>query len=345
MTKLERQLELEKHNVEQLEMKQRDLIVQLDNLAQRETEVHEQAAKYEKELTILKHGYKEVQRKAENESELRRKTEKLLTDVKKRLDDEQSKRTREMNNNQQHNDKINMLEKQVSVQSEPSCARRCCYVFQVSELQEKLKVETENCQRLRKQAAELTMAKSASEQMAGEFQTLLKTLQLQRDSLQAEVASLQGQLTQEKSSRTQASDHQQVLENRIQSLHAELEQNKQRESKVAVDNMQLVERISSLEKECAGLELELKAAENRYQQEVKAHEETEKSRMLNKEEANLEVVKGENKIFSVESNPTLYFYAELLEVLNLGNNTYALVLQHSNCVLSSCTFALLCCRL
>lgn len=56
--------------------------------------------------------------------------------------------------------------------------------------------------------------------------------------------------------------------------------------------MQLVERISTLEKECAGLELELKAAQNRYQQEVKAHEETERSRMLNKEEANLEVVKG-----------------------------------------------------
>lgn len=102
----------------------------------------------------------------------------------------------------------------------------------MSELQEKLKVETENCQRLRKQAAELTMAKSASEQMAGEFQTMLQTLQLQRDSLQAEVASLQGQLTQEKSSRTQASDQQQVLEAKIQSLHGELDQSRQRESKV-----------------------------------------------------------------------------------------------------------------
>lgn len=114
VSKLERLLDLEKRSVEQLELKQRDLIAQLDSLAQRESEMHDQAAKYEKELTILKHGYKEVQRKAENESELRRKTEKLLADVKKRLDDEQSKRTREMNNNQQHNDKINMLEKQVS---------------------------------------------------------------------------------------------------------------------------------------------------------------------------------------------------------------------------------------
>ncbi|XP_025829479.1 rho-associated protein kinase 2 isoform X2 [Agrilus planipennis] len=274
VSKLEKLLEQERNNVESLEQKQRILITQLDNLAQRENELRDEASKYEKELTILRHTYKEVQRKAENESELRRKTEKLLSDLKKRLEEEQSKRTREMNNNQQHNDKINVLEKQIG------------------ELQEKLKVETESCQRLRKQAAELTMAKSTSEQKAGEYQTLLQTVQLQRDAFQAEVASLQGQLTQEKSSRTQASDQQIVLENKIQTLLNELEQNRQREAKMVTDNSQLCEKISALEKECASLELELKAAQNRYQQEVRAHEETERSRMLNKEEANLEVVKA-----------------------------------------------------
>jgi hypothetical protein len=40
----------------------------------------------------------------------------------------------------------------------------------------------------------------------------------------------------------------------------------------------------------------LKASENRYQQEVRAHEETERSRLVSKEEANLEVVKGEKSI-------------------------------------------------
>ena len=54
----------------------------------------------------------------------------------------------------------------------------------------------------------------------------------------------------------------------------------------------LNEKVSSLEKECASLELELKAANNRYQQEVRAHEETERNRLVSKEEANLEVVKG-----------------------------------------------------
>jgi len=69
-----------------------------------------------------------------------------------------------------------------------------------------------------------------------------------------------------------------------------------REGKLTEDNRQLSERVSSLEKECASLSLELKATENRYQQEVRAHEETERSRLVSKEEANLEVVKGEKSI-------------------------------------------------
>lgn len=279
VSKLEMLLEREKSNVDALESKQRVLIAQLDNLAQREMEVREEATKYEKELTLLRHNYKEIQRKVDNESDLRRKTEKMLAELKKRLEEEQNKRRRIMNNNQQHNDKINMLEKQLM------------------DVQEKLKVETDNCQRLRKQAAELTMAKSTSEQMAGEYQAMLQSLQSQRDALQAEVAGLQGQLTQEKSCLSQASDQKLALENKIESLSGELERSLQREEKVAVDNAQLTERISTLEKECAGLALELKAAQNRYQQEVRAHEETERNRMLNKEEANLEVVKGEMDSF------------------------------------------------
>lgn len=44
---------------------------------------------------------------------MRRKTEALLQELKRKLDEEQNKRTKEMNNNQQYNEKINALEKQV----------------------------------------------------------------------------------------------------------------------------------------------------------------------------------------------------------------------------------------
>lgn len=274
VNELENLLEQERLNVENLETKTKILVAQLDTLARRESELREDTIKSEKEITILKHNVKEIQRKADNESELRRKTEAILNDFKKRLEDEQNKRTREMNNNQQHNEKINQLEKQVA------------------DMQEKFKSENENVQRLRKQAAELTVAKSASEQMAGELQSMLATLQSQRDTLQQEVATLQGQLSQERSSRNQASDQQLELEGKLQSLHSELDRCRLREEKLTTDNRQLSERVSNLEKECASLGLELKAAQNRYHQEVRAHEETERSRLMSKEEANLEVVKA-----------------------------------------------------
>lgn len=71
-----------------------------------------------------------------------------------------------------------------------------------------------------------------------------------------------------------------------------MERSAQRESKLTEDNRQLTERVSALEKECASLALELKAAQNRYQQEVRSHQETERRGLVTKEEANLEVVKG-----------------------------------------------------
>ncbi|CAG9814090.1 unnamed protein product [Phaedon cochleariae] len=284
VTRLESLLEQEKLNVDTLENKQRSLLAQLETIAQRETDVREEMTKYEKELMILRHNYKEVQRKAEYEIDLRKNTEKYLSELKKRFDEEQSKRMRELNNSQQHNDKIQVLEKQVN------------------DMQEKLKTETENCQKLRKQANELRIEKSNSEDKLTEYQSMLQSLQNQRDGLQIEVASLQDQLSQEKKSRAQAFDQQLVLENKYQCLTAEMDRVRQKEMKTSADNTQLTEKISSLEKECASLDLELKAVKNRYHQEVKAHEETEKSRVLNKEEANLEVVKALQSKLNDEKN-------------------------------------------
>lgn len=83
-------------------------------------------------------------------------------------------------------------------------------------------------------------------------------------------------------------------------MHLELERSREKEDKATLDNRQLNERVSALEKEAASLTLELKAAQARYNQEVVAHQETERSRILSKEEANLEVVKGTCRNFCME---------------------------------------------
>lgn len=274
ITALERELEKERKNVEILEGRQKNLISQLEISNHRETELRQEISALEKSLALLKHELKEWQRKADNEVEQRKKMETNLQEVRRKFEDEHNKRTREMNNNQQVSDKITVLEKQIT------------------EKQEKLKNETETNSRLRKQVAELLAAKNSSEQITTDLQRMLDSSQSQRDSLQREVVSLQGQLSQEKSAHSHAAELQKELEERLGSMAHELERGLKRESKLSEDNRHLSEKVSCLEKECAGLGLELKAAQNRYQQEARAHEETQKSRMHSNQQANMEVVKA-----------------------------------------------------
>lgn len=273
--RLEKLLERERSHIESLEKHEKNLRSQLDKATQHEREITAQITNYDKELTMLKHNYRDAQRKIENEIEQRKKTENMLNETKKRLDDEQSKRTKEMSNNQQQNDKINMLEKQLV------------------DLREKFKNETDSNQKLKKHLTELRMIQNDSEEKSAGLQSIIAGLQAQRDVLHQEVANLQTRLAQERSARAQSIENEKELEIKILSLNAELERYAQREQQSIQDNQTLNERISDLEKENASMNLELKNTQNRYNQEVKAHRETEKSRLMSKEEANMQEVKGE----------------------------------------------------
>ncbi|XP_072750269.1 rho-associated, coiled-coil containing protein kinase 2 isoform X1 [Anoplolepis gracilipes] len=285
ISQLENLLDRERRQVETMESRQKALNMQLEAMTCREAELREEIGRADKELTLLRHNYKEAQRRFEHETETRRKAESLLVEVKKKFDEEQTRRARDVSNSQQTSERVTTLEKQIK------------------EMQCKLERETETVTRLRKQATEVTVARQAAEQMASELQVARAQLQAQRDNLQQEVATLQGQLSKERSSRSQASLLTAELETRLSALHLELERSREKEEKATLDNRQLNERISALEKEAASLTLELKAAQARYNQEVVAHQETERSRILSKEEANLEVVKGQkNGIFEAKLN-------------------------------------------
>ncbi|XP_015109707.1 rho-associated protein kinase 1 isoform X1 [Diachasma alloeum] len=285
ISQLESLLERERRQVETLEARHHALTSQMEAITRRESELRGEAARADKELTILRHTYKEVQRRVEHETEARRKAENLLADLKKKFDEEQSRRQRDASNSHLTSERVLTLEKQIK------------------EMQSKLERETESASRMRKQATEVTVARQTAKQMANELQAARAQLQAQTDSLQQEVASLQGQLSKERSSRTQEANLTAELKSRLAALYAELEGAREKEEKVMLDNRLLNEKVSALEKEAASLTLELKAAQARYNQEVAAHQETERSRMLSKEEANMEAVKGGlNKTIKVKLN-------------------------------------------
>ncbi|KAL9885164.1 rho associated coiled-coil containing protein kinase isoform 4-T4 [Glossina fuscipes fuscipes] len=272
--RLEALLERERDHNETLEKQDKALRQQLELVIKREAGIQLMASEYEKDLAITQHKYKTALQKMEQEVELRKKTEVLLAETQRNLDNEQKIRTREMNNHQHHNDKIIALEKQLK------------------EMEENFKNETENSQKLKKQIAEWGLAKQELEAKILQLQTTISGLQTQKETLQHEVAELQAQLAQEKNSRSQLKESHKESENKLQNLSNDLERAIGREQKAYEDNRVLNEKISDLEKANASLDFELKAAQGRYQQEVKAHQETEKSRMLSREEANLQEVKA-----------------------------------------------------
>lgn len=173
ISQLENLLDRERREVEAMESKHKALNTQLEAMTRRDTELREEVGRADKELTLLRHNYKEAQRRVEHETEARRKAESLLMELKKKFDEEQTRRARDATNSQQTSERVTTLEKQLK------------------EMQCKLERETETVTRLRKQATEITVARQSAEQMANELQVARAQLQAQRDNLQQEVATLQ----------------------------------------------------------------------------------------------------------------------------------------------------------
>nr|XP_049691706.1 rho-associated protein kinase 2 isoform X2 [Helicoverpa armigera] len=270
---LEKLLERERDGRRKLEDTQVSLCAQLEELSQRESRNKKIIADTDKELALLRHDLKEIQRKADIEAETRRKAEFNFNEAKRRLDEEQSKRAKEINNLQTYNDKINALE------------------MQLTELREKLKQESESAAKSRKQAAELTAAQAAA---AAVNDGTVASLRAQRDSLERERSTLSEELAAVKAAKQRSDAAVTEATSRLNAAHADLERSSGRLNQIMADNRQLSERVSSLEKECASLAHELRAAQHMYQQELRAHQDTQRSQLLSKQEANLELVKGES---------------------------------------------------
>ena len=130
------------------------------------------------------------------------------------------------------------------------------------------------------------------EQKSNELVSILTGLQTQRDVLQQEVAELQTRLAHERTARSQSNEVAKELESKLSLVANDLDRCAMREQKALEDNQCLNEKIHDLEKENATVELELKAVQNRYQQELKARQESEKSRMVNKDETSMQEVKA-----------------------------------------------------
>ncbi|XP_043661052.1 rho-associated protein kinase 1 isoform X3 [Drosophila teissieri] len=270
LKRLEALLERERGRSEALEQQDAGLRQQIELITKREAELQRIASEYEKDLALRQHNYKVAMQKVEQEIELRKKTEALLVETQRNLENEQKTRARDLN----INDKVVSLEKQLL------------------EMEQSYKTETEHTQKLKKHNAELDFTVKSQEEKVRDMVDMIDTLQKHKEELGQENAELQALVVQEKNLRSQLKEMHKEAENKMQTLINDIERTLSREQKAQEDNRALLEKISDLEKAHAGLDFELKAAQGRYQQEVKAHQETEKSRLVSREEANLQEVKA-----------------------------------------------------
>ncbi|XP_051861723.1 rho-associated protein kinase 1 isoform X2 [Drosophila albomicans] len=270
LKRLEALLERERARAEQLEQQDTSLRQQMELSTKREAELQRIATEYEKDLALRQHNYKVAMQKVEVEIELRKKAEAQMVETQRKLENEQKTRTRDLN----INEKVLTLEKQLH------------------DMELSFKSETEHTQKLKKQNAELGFTLKTHEEKVRDMCEMIDTLQKHKEELGQENAELQAQMVQEKNLRSQLKELHKEAENKMQTLANDHERTLSREQKAQEDNRALLEKISELEKTHASLDFELKAAQGRYQQEVKAHQETEKSRLVSREEANLQEVKA-----------------------------------------------------
>jgi len=163
----------------------------------------------------------------------------------------------------------------------------------LTEINEKLRTESEQSNRLKKQVNELTVLLQTKEETLSEK---VNHLQEAKDRLELELAKNSVALEKEESTRLQAAGLQVELENRSQTLQSELLATRDRENRMIQDNKALLQKLVEAEKSSASLELQLKALSAKYDQEVKAiHNEMERRSPSNDKE---DQVKG--KVFTFE---------------------------------------------
>ena len=204
--------------------------------------------KKDKEIALIKHELKEAQRKADQEVEMRKKADNDKVEIRKRLEDETNRRTKEQNNHHQVSEKIATLEKEKR------------------DLSDRLKKESEGLEKLKKLNTELSVAKAAAESSLSDLNDKLLALSEDRNLLEREVVKMQTQLQHEQNQRNEAGGHLKDRENRIESLNRDLAAVSDREQRLLRENAEISSKVADLEKTKANLELEVKSVNSKYDQ-------------------------------------------------------------------------------
>ena len=242
---------------------------QLAEANQRENEARTDFVRVERELALVSHELKESSRRVEHEVDTRRKAEQERTEIRKKLDDEINKRTKEQNNNQHVVEKISNLEKERS------------------QMAERLKKEQENVEKLKKSVAELQVARSSSEAAQSDLAEKISLVAEERDNLERDAARLQSQLQLNEAQRSEISLHYKEMEARMNQMKQEVDKAREKENNFQREREDLTGQLAGLEKDKANLKCENENYVRQYEH-LASQKANEKARLINQDGVSLE---------------------------------------------------------
>lgn len=277
---LEDQLRLAKTNNNEMEKKYMSLKTEFDRIQVDENQLRRECRDLEKNMALSKHDLKEMQRKLDFESESKRKLEYMIKDREKQLEQEIASRKGAEANKMNINEKVSMLEKQLS------------------DSKEKFRQEQENANKYKKQLADIQQRLAMSEQSYQELNARYSELQSAKSTVEKELRDLRLALDSEQLKRSQVSEQTTDLHNRIMYLQSELEKAAERDRHNSTEIQNLQGTISSLEKAKQLAELELGNFASKLESERGSHKATvakfnmdKKNILMSTEEANLEAIR------------------------------------------------------
>ncbi|XP_076341075.1 rho-associated protein kinase 2-like [Tachypleus tridentatus] len=269
---------------DQLDKEYRVALNQLETFVNQEKTLYnvcEENRELQKDNTLLRHDLRESQRKLENEIESRKKGECNIQELRMKVEEEQVLRVQLSSLSQQASDKVASFDKQIR------------------ELNEMLKIETENNMKLKKTNHELSLTNATKDHNLQELSDKVTALQNTASSQAREILELQTTVEKERSLWSQATDRSNDLESRCQVLQLEIERQQELEVTSSVEIQKLNDKLIVMGKERAVLELQVKNLNNKYDQEVAAHQEdianftADKKRLLSSTEgANMEALQA-----------------------------------------------------
>lgn len=253
---LQEQMRAEKTAREEAQKKYEQAQFDLDRLMQEEAHLKQDLREMERNMAIIKHEAKETQRRLEQESEMKKKMEIMMREKEKQLDNALAN-CRQINDSTVHsNEKVLSLEKSLS------------------EMNEKLRIESENVNKQKKAFTDLQQRYATVEHNYNELSARYQEVVAVKQRLESEVLMLQSALDAERNARKHEAQISAELNDRIKNLQQEKFSLQEKETSQKQELSVSQQKVVSLEKSLGGVELERDNFKRQWQAEVQAHKDT-----------------------------------------------------------------------